>query len=223
MFVVRDVVQAVNTSGRWIDIISLDHYKEELNGNAFNWIVCELFPRKIQPEYVEPESESPEDIQEARDHNRYLTWFTAQIDIAQQRGKGYNGPKFLVLCRLINHNTGKFVNLTLTRIMKIYSNSEGAVWEVQEPLEEQETIKAPLAPDWEYRITFLKRLSDKQAQYICSHEAQIRDNIALSGKVTPEIMGITSQPKKETKKSNEPPANKPANRKSQSLNVSKRS
>ncbi|MBQ3448250.1 MAG: hypothetical protein IJG37_11475, partial [Synergistaceae bacterium] len=146
--------------------------------------------RKIQPEYVEPETEDPKDVQEARDHNRYLTWQTAQIDISQQRSKGYNGPKFLVLCKLINHNKDKFVKLTLTGSMKTYRDSDGAIWEVLEPPEERETIKAPLAPDWEYRITFLKRLSDEQAEYIQSHEVQIRDNIELNGKVTPEIMGI---------------------------------
>ena len=209
VFVVRDVVQAVNTSGKWIDIISLDHHKEYPNGNAFNWIVCELFHRKLQPEYTD------DDLA----YNRYITWQTAQTDIRQQRCKGYNGPKFLVLCRLINHNNGKCVNMTLIGITKTYRDSDGEVWESQEPIEEPETIKAPLAPDWEYRITALKRLNDNQAEYIKSHEDNIRSAIELSGKVTLEIMGITSQPKKETKKNNEPSANKPANRKSQSLNV----
>ncbi len=204
VFVVRDVVQAINTSGKWIDIISLDCYDEEPDGKAFNWIVCELFPRKIQPQYIDEDT----------DYNRYITWKTAHDDISQQRRKGGKGPKFLVLCRLINHNKGKFVTLTLAKITRTYHDSDDEVWEFTEPPEEKETVKAPLAPDWKYRITFLKRLTDEQAEYIKSHEVQIRDNIDLSGKATPEIMGITSQPKKETKKHDEPSANNPANRKS---------
>ena len=211
VFVVRDVVQAVNTSGKWISIVSMNSRIEEPNGWAFDWIVCELFPRKIQPEY----------IGEDTDYNRYITWKTAQLDIAQQRSKGYSGPKFLVLCRLINHNKGKYITLKLASVVMKYHDSNGNVWEVVDTPDEQETLKAPLAPDWKYRITYLTRLNNKQAEYIKSHAVQIIDNIELSGKVTPEILGITSQPKKETKKNNESSAHKPANGKSQSLNVGK--
>ena len=198
VFVVRDVVQAVKTSGKWIDIISVSsYYDEEPDKRAFNWIVCELFPRRIQPVYSDIDTE----------YNKYITWKTAHEDIAQQRAKGGKGPKFLVLCRLINHNKGKYVKLKLAGIVKKYHDPDGVLWETEELPDEPETLKAPLKPDWEYRITFLKRLTDEQAKYIQSHYMKILNKIELSGKVTPEIMGI-----KETK-NNGQKNNKPARRK----------
>ena len=84
VFVVRDVVQAVKTSGKWIDIISFSCYEEEPNGKAFHWIVCELFLRKIQPVYEDYDTE----------RNKYITWLTAHRDIAQQRAEGGNARNF---------------------------------------------------------------------------------------------------------------------------------
>ena len=183
VFVVRDVVQAVNTSCKWIDIVSMSCYEEEPDGKAFNWIMCELFPRKIQPQYV---YDNPE-------YNRYITWFTAHQDIDQQRSGGYSGPKFLVLCRLINHNKGITVTLNLISITRNYKGSDGSVWEVAEAPDEQETFQASLKPDWEYRITFLKRLNDSQAAYITEHADEILRRIQAAGKADPEFFGLTSQ------------------------------
>lgn len=221
VFIVRDVVQAVNTSGKWISIVSMNSRKEEPDGWAFDWIVCELFPRKIQPYYIEPKSDNPKDIQEARDYNRYLTWQTARDDIYAQRSKGYHGPKFLVLCKLLNNNKGKCITLKLISAVMKYQDQDGNVWEFMDSPDEQETIKIPLAPNWEYRITYLKRLNDAQAEYITLNHIKILDNIELEGKITPEILGITSQSKKETKKNDEPRNNKPASRKTKTPDVQK--
>ena len=49
---------------------------------AFNWIIVELFPRKIKPKYdTDP------------DYNRYLTWLTAHEDIEKQRDSGFHGEQ----------------------------------------------------------------------------------------------------------------------------------
>lgn len=181
VFVVRDIVQSLSTSGKWIDIISMDCYNEEPDGKAFNWIVCELFPRKIQPEYSEDAA-----------HNKYITWQTATKDIFQQRSEGYNGPKYLILCTLRNKNKGKTINFVLFRIFKAFVGPGDATrLRSEAPKEfESESFTEPMKPDWEYKIKFLRKLSDSQAEYIKSHEAEIRSKIHSGVKITLEIMGI---------------------------------
>ena len=105
VFIVRDIVQNINTKGRWVDIVSLSTYEEGDDSTGFHWIVCEIFPRRIQPVYTDNEEE-----------NRYITWLTATKDIAEQRSNGVKGPKFLVLCDLI-HN---LVKCKLISIVKKY-------------------------------------------------------------------------------------------------------
>lgn len=91
VFVVRDIVNAIETRGKWIDVVSLDTYAGEWFGTAFNWIIVELFPRKTKPVY--PKLASDEE-------KKYITWKTANEDITAQREKGVRGPMFLVLCDL---------------------------------------------------------------------------------------------------------------------------
>lgn len=47
----------------------------------------ELFPRKLHPQYPPNASE---------EQKEYITWVTANKDIAAQRSRGVKGPKFRV-------------------------------------------------------------------------------------------------------------------------------
>ena len=172
VFIVRDIVNSINTKGKWVDVISLSTYFKKGAGDrhAFNWIIAELFPRKMTPEYDNRDSE----------RNRYLTWFTAHVDIAKQRETGFCGEKYLVLCNLCNKNKNKFVSRTI--IAKKY-------WEPQSAYREME-IKDPVTPDWEYRIQAVKKVNNKQVSYITSHESELEDKIRENGKPTLEILGI---------------------------------
>lgn len=69
VFIVRDIVNSIDTRGKWVDVISLNNYYKRGAGSkmAFNWIIVELFPRKMQTKYDKNDSA----------HNRYLTWITA--------------------------------------------------------------------------------------------------------------------------------------------------
>ena len=89
--VVRDCTMEVNTTGKWIDVLSVNTFKSQFEGRlGFNWIIVELFPRIHQPKYTNND----------RDYNRYLTWHAAHDDIAEHRSKNHHGEKFLVLCKL---------------------------------------------------------------------------------------------------------------------------
>ena len=178
VFVVRDVVKAVDTRGKWVDIVSMSSNLQDKDGWNFNWIVAEIFPRKINPDYSECKTV---------DEKKYLTWQTAHEDISQQRANGYSGPKFLVLCSLNDKNKGKSIKWKLTGIIYKYSNPDGKIREVEREPNKPESITEKLPHDWEYKITYLKRLNNSQVKYIQSHSIEIEDKIIISGKHSPEI------------------------------------
>ena len=95
VFITRDIVESINTQGKWIDvsnIVDAEKYEYEFDEKYFSrWdfksFDVELFPRKIQPVY-------PENISD--EHKKYITWQTSQKDIASQRQAGYVGTKFRI-------------------------------------------------------------------------------------------------------------------------------
>ena len=102
VFITRDIVETINTGGKWIDISAIDGEKKLYNRRVywnFKSFVAELFPRKTQPVY--PQGASDEEI-------KYITWQTAHADIDAQRAAGYIGSKYKICPQLINANAGKF-------------------------------------------------------------------------------------------------------------------
>lgn len=159
VFIVRDIVNSIDTNGKWIDVISLNTYYKigAEYRKAFNWIIVELFPRKMTPKYDRLDSA----------HNKYLTWVTACEDIEKQRKSGFHGEKYLVLCNLYNKNKNKFTTHT------IYAKK---YWEPMDAYRFME-VKDPVAPDWEYIIQAVKKVNRKQIDYIEKHEQEIEDKI----------------------------------------------
>lgn len=172
VFIVRDIVNSIDTKGKWVDVISLNTYYKRGAGDrmAFNWIIVELFPRKMQPKYDKNDSA----------HNRYLTWVTAHEDIAKQRQAGFHGEKYLVLCNLSNKNKNKFTTHTI--IARKY-------WEPMEAYRPMD-VKDPVDPEWEYRIQAVKKVNAKQVSYIQNHEWELEEKIRENGKPTLVILGL---------------------------------
>lgn len=172
VFIFRDIVNSIATTGKWIDVISLNTYYKKGAGDrkAFNWIIVELFPRKMNPKYDGRDT----------DYNRYLTWLTAHEDIAKQRQAGVYGEKYLVLCNLYNKNKNKYATRTI--IARKY-------WEPMDAYRPME-IKDPVAPDWEYRIQAVRKVNNKQVKYIMNHEWELEEKIRENGKPTLEILKI---------------------------------
>ena len=172
VFIVRDIVNSIDTKGKWIDVISLNTYYKRGAGYrmAFNWIIVELFPRKMQPKYYKSNYE----------YNRYLTWVTAHEDIAKQRQAGFHGEKYLVLCNLYNKNKNKFTTHS------IFARKYWEPMEAYRPME----IKDPVDPEWEYRIQAVKKVNAKQVSYIENHEWELEEKIRENGKPTLAILGL---------------------------------
>lgn len=172
VYIVKSIVKSVNTDGKWIDVLSLSTYYKRGAGDrkAFNWIIVELFPRKMQPKYDKEDS----------DHNRYLTWITAHEDIEKQRKAGFCGEKYLVLCNLYDKNRNKYTTHTI--IGKKY-------WEPMEAYRPME-IRNPVDPEWEYRIQAVKKINAKQVAYIIENEWELEEKIRENGRPTLQILGL---------------------------------
>lgn len=131
VFIVRDVVKAIETDGRWVDVLSISTYYKRFAGNrkAFNWIVVELFSRMTQPEYI-PGDDA---------YNKYITWATAHSDIDEQRSFGYSGEKYVVLCDLCEGDDLKW-EYKIRAVRKInYRQAQYIIdneWELEERIRE---------------------------------------------------------------------------------------
>lgn len=98
VFVARDIVRAIDTTGKWIDILGLDGFKNNDGRWDFRYFTFELFPRKKHPKYPPGANE---------EERKYITWQTANADIQEQRGRGYRGTRFKICPRLVNRNKRK--------------------------------------------------------------------------------------------------------------------
>lgn len=124
--------------------IGIDKLKDKWD---FSSLTIELFPRKTKPIY--PKYASIED-------KKFITWKTANEDIAKQRSQGYRGKKFIICPKLVNKNQGK----TKT-IEKIWNKKFGQYvpkdWARSSDCEVHKK-KVPIEPAWEYHIISIKRL-----------------------------------------------------------------
>ena len=147
VFIVRDIVRSIDTSGMWIDVISTSGYKNEFGKWDFSSITIELFPRKIRPIY--PKYVSTED-------KKFITWKTANEDIAKQRLQGYRGKKFTICPELVNKNQGK--TKTIEKIWnKKFDRYVPKHWARSSDCEVRKK-KVPIEPAWEYHIISIKKL-----------------------------------------------------------------
>ena len=93
VFVARDIVKSINTTGKWIDIVDLKDRRKYVGRWDF-----EYFPRKRSPKY-------PAGMDD--EGKKYITWQTAHIDISEQRAEGYKGTRFKICPKLVNRNKDK--------------------------------------------------------------------------------------------------------------------
>ena len=92
--IVRDRAFGINTSNKWIDVLSFNRYKTEQHKDGFYWIIVELFPRITHPNYTND-----------KERNKYLCWRAAHDDIATHREKHHHGEKYIVLCKNVTIDT----------------------------------------------------------------------------------------------------------------------
>lgn len=206
--IVRDIVDNIDTRGKWIDVVSMDTYGAYNRDHIkFNWIIIELFPRITHPKYKPYVEIYPTDDKEIkrkkkeqnrmiREDNRYITWHASREDIEVHRNKNHHGEKFIVLCHLYNKNRGKTRKYVQTIVRK--ATDPMAIWCGGEPvpdgyIPEQVTKTEPLAPSYEYRITAISKITQEQINYITQNEMELVDKICRNGKPTLDILLAASK------------------------------
>ena len=146
VFITRDIVNSINTSGKWIDVIELQGRENMYGKWSFKKIIVEIFPRKINPVY--PKEATIET-------KKFITWETAHRDIEMQRSKGVKGIKYEIIPKLINLNKGKYEEVDALWDIRLGSWVD-CEWR-DYPCEIRKR-KIPLKPKWEYKILSVKKL-----------------------------------------------------------------
>lgn len=147
VFITRDIVNSIDTKGKWVDVLSTKGDKNDDDQWDFKEITVEIFPRKKNPMYPEYASE---------EEKKYITWKTAHADIAEQRKAGRKGVKFKITPKLVNKNKGKYK--TIERVWnKTFERYVPREWGISSSCEIRK-CRVPVKPKWEYHILALKRL-----------------------------------------------------------------
>ncbi|MBP3915280.1 hypothetical protein [Clostridium sp.] len=96
--IIKNNVANLNTKNKWVDIVAISTYKK-YNRFAYNYIIFEVFERKIRPNYPKKEFFTDMQYQEVVD---YITWKTANDDIKSQKSNGVAGPKYIISVDIVN-------------------------------------------------------------------------------------------------------------------------
>ena len=181
VIITRDIVNSINTANKWIDVLELHTYNTH-GQRAFYYFIVEVFDRKIKPSY--PKQANIED-------KKYITWKTANQDIEEQRNKGVNGPKYLVLSNLNNKNKGKYTtkqavwNKTFNRWVLDAWFTPSCEYRMKRIYEE---------PEWDYYVLNVKKVTNKQVNFIKKHESEIINKISKNRKPKLEFFQLNEKP-----------------------------
>lgn len=145
VYFVRDVVNDINTRGKWIDVIFTDRYAVEFDEKpAFKKVIVELFDRKIKPQY--PKNAHQELI-------RAITWETSHRDIDEQKLKGIVGPQFEISGLFLNNDKKNFKNQIFENWLYKFNQFY--------KYDSKRMSKAVMIHRWEYKIAGIKELKNK--------------------------------------------------------------
>lgn len=147
VYFVKNLVNGIDTEGKWIDVINEERYPDVNDKPVFKNVVIELFERKIKPKY-------PKDADVML--TRAITWEAAHKDINEQRSHGIHGPVFEVTGCRYNKNKGKYE----TRSFANWNEEYGGFDHTGEVPTTTITRRVKMEPEWVYRITGIKRIDN---------------------------------------------------------------
>ncbi len=162
--IVKNLVKDLNTKKKWVDVVDFDCWGSRGGKYAFNYIVVELFDRKIYPKYPH---NADLNIKKA------ITWKTCHDDIEKQRSKGIKGTMFLITCHLFNKNRGK----KLKKIFHNWNEEYGGFDYTGRVPTTTITRQIELEPDWKYSITGCRKINNNRLKYIKRNYKHIYDRI----------------------------------------------
>lgn len=171
VFITRDIVNAINTNDKWVDVVDSDgrkvfiDYDEEKGddkyGWDFEWFIVELFPRRTEPDYSLCLSD---------EDKKYETWATANDDIVYWKIRGYKGERFKVRPQLVRINkaekkpkANKVKVLFDKSLQMVVSENLDPNYEYIELEIEQDVSESgkKSKSKWEYHILSVEKLGKK--------------------------------------------------------------
>jgi hypothetical protein len=179
VFIVRDIVVEIETSNMWVDVVDLSASKKN-NQFEFNYIIVEIFKRKIKPLYPEKDEFNGFDYTETC---KYITWETANRDIQEQKSKKFIGPKYLILCSLINKNKGKWIieDAVWNKKFQRWVNKDW-IMTSECVVKKKKIFVPPEKNDWSYQIDAVRKLRISDVERIKTNKEDILKKIELSSK-----------------------------------------
>lgn len=153
VFIVQNLVDSLDTKKKWIDVVDFDTYGSRVGKMAFNYIIVELFERKIHPKYPKGADAKLK---------KAITWKTAHEDMMNQRSNGIKGTLFLITCKLFNKNKGKQV----TRLLPHWNEEYGGFDYTGKVPTTTIARKFDMEPEWHYKITGTQKINKNQFRCI---------------------------------------------------------
>lgn len=153
VFIVKNLVDSLDTKRKWIDVVDFDAYGSKGDKIAFNYIIVELFERKLFPKYPKGA-----DIK----LKKAITWKTAHDDVTKQRSNGVRGTMFLITCHLYNKNRGKKV----TRLLSNWNEKYGGFDYTGRVPTTTISREFDMEPHWQYKITGKRKINVNQFKSI---------------------------------------------------------
>lgn len=154
VFLVKSFSKELDTKSKWVDVVSYDYRYRDYGKSGFNYLIVELFDRKILPKY--PKKTKDQTDGEYSALCRAITWEVSHEDIHKQRSEGIRGPIYLFVLSLYNKNRGKKIIIEKPFWNEEYGGFDhtGKVPTTTKKFEED------MEPDWDYRIVGLREIND---------------------------------------------------------------
>jgi|GEM_PF-2163995 len=160
VYLIKAYAKQIDTINKWVDIVSSDTWDHKSEKTAFNYLIVEIFDRKIQPEY--PNKADQFNDYDYRQTCRAMTWDVSHKDIDEQRGKGIRGQLFLTIIPVYNKNRGKKVIIEKPNWNEEYGGFDytGKVPTTTKKIEKD------MEPEWDYFVKACKQVTDADVDRI---------------------------------------------------------
>lgn len=160
VYLVKAYATQIDTSNKWIDIVSSNIWNHKSKKTAFNYLIVEIFDRKRQPKYPAKTNEVSDF--DYRQICKAITWEVSHEDIDDQKGKGIKGQLFLTIIPIYNKNRGKKVIIEKPNWNEEYG---GFDYTGKYPTTTKKIAK-DMEPEWDYFVKAYKQITELDVERI---------------------------------------------------------
>lgn len=190
VFLVRYYVDKLDTKTKWIDVVSSDYWDHKSGLTGFNYLIVEIFDRKVQPIY--PKKTDDMDDFEYKRICKAITWEVSHQDIHDQRTKGIRGPMYLLTVSIYNKNRGK----KIIEMKPFWNEEYGGFDHTGKVPTTEKAVEKDMEPEWIYRVSDPRQITDADDERIRKYFYNyIYDKIQAERRVDLEWYFVEYEPK----------------------------